>query len=556
LHNSEIGLNKSSKCPWIFVSLNKLLQGKKHYQPKLFNNFNLADRVPESSFYKRLKNVLDLRFLYKTTAPYYGKCGQKSIDPVVFFKICLVGYLENIISDRQLIDHCSLRLDILLFLDHDIDEELPWHSTISRTRQLFPEHVFQEVFNKIFTMCVDKGMVKGHTQTIDSAMIKANASMDSLELKVPQDSLEDHLRKVRVLSSADRPAKINKAPDEQCKITASDKQLRDLETTQKKWSKDQDQRPGAGNKGSKYTSNKTHYSPTDPDSRISVKPGKARKLNFLSQMAVDTAHHVITHIHADFADKKDNQCLELIVNTLKKRLQVNGLVWKNLAADAGYSSGENYAFLERKEINSYIPPHGTYKGGPQGFAYHMQEDYWECPEGRKVTFRKTKYEKGTRKNYYLTKRSDCKDCPIKERCIGKSYEKKISITYYKDEYNRAIARVKSKSGRFMKAKRQSTVEPVFGTLINYLGMRKMNTIGIRQANKNMLMAAVAYNLKKYMKFESKLITGMTKEAKNPGFELLFDLRWILGSMRRLNLFGIILSPNPKVCLKPLILSRI
>ena len=72
---------------------------------------------------------------------------------------------------------------------------------------------------------------------------------------------------------------------------------------------------------------------------------------------------------------------------------------------------------------------------------------------------------------------------------------------------------------------------------------------------NMLMAAVAYNLKKYMKFESKLIAGMTKEAKNPGFELLFDLRWILGSMRRLNLFGIILSPNFKVCLKLLILSR-
>ena len=139
------------------------MQGKKHYQPKLFNTFNLADRVPENSFYKRLIQTLDLRFLYKTTAPYYGKCGQKSIDPVVFFKICLVGYLENIISDRQLIEHCSLRLDILLFLDHDIDEELPWHSTISRTRQLFPEYVFEEVFNKIFTMCVDKGMVKGRT---------------------------------------------------------------------------------------------------------------------------------------------------------------------------------------------------------------------------------------------------------------------------------------------------------------------------------------------------------------------------------------------------------
>ena len=488
--------------------------GKKHYQPKLFTTFDLASRIDPNNFYRRLKDVLDLCFLYKQTELYYGKCGQKSIDPVVFFKICLVGYLENIISDRKLIEHCSLRLDILFFLDHDIDEELPWHSTISRTRQLFPNHVFEEVFNKVFAMCVEKGMVAGHTQTIDSAMIKANASMDSLELKVPEETLNEHLRKVRVMSSADRTAKNNKAPIEQQKITASDKQLNDLKTTQNKWSKDQDQRPGAGNTGSKYTSNKTHYSPTDPDARVSVKPGKARKLNYLSQMGVDTAHHVITHIHADFADKKDNQCLESIVNPLKKRLADNGLIWENLAADAGYSSGENYAMLERRGIDSFIPPHGTYKGGPEGFTYQKDGDYWLCAQGKKVTFRKTKYEKDTKKNYYYTRRSDCKDCPIKITCIGKSFEKRINITYYKDQYNRAIARVNSRKGRFMKARRQSTVEPVFGTLINHLGMRKMNTIGIRQANKNMLMAAVAYNLKKYLKFEWKTVNNMIKEVEN------------------------------------------
>jgi len=391
-------------------------------------------------------------------------------------------------------------------------------------------------------MCVDKGMVAGHTQTIDSAMIKANASMDSLELKVPAETLNEHLRKVRVMSSADRTAKTNKAPLEQRKITASEKQLKDLKTTQNKWSKDQDQRPGAGAKGSKYTSNKTHYSPTDPDARVSVKPGKARKLNFLSQMAVDTAHHVISHIHADFADKKDNQCLESIVHPLKKRMQTNGLSWENLAADAGYSSGENYALLERKEIDSYIPPHGTYKGGPEGFAYHKNGDYWECSQGKKVTFRNTKYEKETKKNYYYTRRSDCKNCPIKLACIGKSFEKKISITYYKDQYNRAIARVNSKKGRFMKARRQSTVEPVFGSLINHFGMRKMNTIGIRQANKNMLLAAVAYNLKKYLKFERKIAASIAKEVKNLGFELLILLQAVLSLTNHLN-FSLLYSEH-------------
>ncbi|WP_289064431.1 transposase, partial [uncultured Zobellia sp.] len=132
-----------------------------------------------NNFYRRLKEVLELRSLYGLTEGYYGNSGQKSIDPVVFFKLCLVGYLENIISDRKLMAHCSLRLDILYFIGYDIDEELPWHSTISRTRQLFPESVFEEVFTKVLRMCVEKGMVSGHTQAIDSAPVKANASMDT-----------------------------------------------------------------------------------------------------------------------------------------------------------------------------------------------------------------------------------------------------------------------------------------------------------------------------------------------------------------------------------------
>ena len=97
-----------------------------------------------------------------------------------------------------------MRLDILYFLGYDIDEPLPWHSTISGTRQLYPESVFEEVFTNVFTMCVDKGMVSGHTQAIDSAPIKANASMDSLELKVPKEDLESHLKSLSHYSALDK----------------------------------------------------------------------------------------------------------------------------------------------------------------------------------------------------------------------------------------------------------------------------------------------------------------------------------------------------------------
>lgn len=516
------------------------MQGQKDYSEKLFTNFQLSQRVPENNFYRRLKETLRLDYFYKETRSYYGDCGQKSIDPVVFFKLCLVGYLENIISDRQLIEHCGMRMDILYFLGYDIDEPLPWHSTLSRTRQLFPVEVFERSFERVLQMCIGKGMVSGHTQSIDSALVKANASMYSLELKVPAEELGEHLRKVRIMNKADRKPKKDKSNKDQRQLKASKEKLQSIKSRQEHWAETQEQRAGAGNKFSKYTSNHTHYSPTDPDAKIAVKPGKPRQMTYMSQLGVDSSHHVITHIEAVTAEKKDSQVLVPVVEALGERLNRNGLLMCNVLADAGYSSGENYAALEQMGLRAFIPPHGTYKGGPKGFVFDKEKNAWICPEGKAVTYRKTKAEKGSLKHYYLTRRSDCANCPLRQKCIGKSHEKRIAVTVYRDEYERAIARVRSKEGQRMKKQRQSTVEPVFGTLINFMGMRKVNTLGIANANKVMIMAGIAYNIKKYLKFTARNAAAKAECARVFVFEKTRFIRLIL------RLFEALFFKNPEI----------
>jgi transposase len=101
------------------------MQGRKHFTPTLFYQTSLEQLVPQDNFYRHLSQNIDLHYLYKATAPYYGNEGQASIDPVVFFKILLVGYLNNINSDRALLRYCSNCLDVRLFLGYDLDEELP-----------------------------------------------------------------------------------------------------------------------------------------------------------------------------------------------------------------------------------------------------------------------------------------------------------------------------------------------------------------------------------------------------------------------------------------------
>ncbi len=233
----------------------------------------------------------------------------------------------------------------------------------------------------------------------------------------------------------------------------------------------------------------------------------------MSQLSVDTAHHVITDIKAYHADKKDNQYLQDITKRLKSRLHKQGLIWRNCVADTGYSSGENYAFLEAEALESFIPPHGTYKGGPDGFIYNKAHDHYLCPEGKIIPFKKVFYEKKnhTKKKEYRASKQVCVDCSLRLQCLGRTaQEKKFTVTYYREAYERNNKRVHSKRGRYMKSKRQSTVEPVFGTLTQFMGLRKINTIGIKQANKVMHLSAMAYNLKKYLKFISKTVKSDAK----------------------------------------------
>jgi transposase len=440
------------------------MQGRKIYQEKLFTTFRLSDRVPKTNFYRRLNECLDLNFLYKETAPYYGKEGNAGLDPVVFFKLLLTGYFQNISSDRAIIENARLRMDILYFIGYDIDEELPWHSTLSRTRQLLGIEVFQSLFKKVLEQCIIKGMVAGERQAIDSVQIKSNASMDSLRtLKL----LEDGNRYVASLIE-----------DEEIKPTDE---------------------PTKG-KG-KY--NSRSYSTTDPDARISSKKGKPRQLNYLGQLSVDTAHHVITSIAAHHADKRDSECFEQVLEQAINNLKGNDLKVKQVMADTNYSSADALKACIKNHVEAYIPNMGQYKLKREGFSYNAQEDYYQCANGVKLLFKELKASRKTFKRDYRSSSRDCKACSLKPECLGKKRYKSISHTVDKELFEQMHIRMQSAYGKRMRKLRQSTVEPVIGSLVNNMASKKIRTIGIQQANKYLIGAAIAYNIKKWMKWQDK-----------------------------------------------------
>jgi transposase len=409
------------------------MQGKKHFSDKRIPSFRLSERVPRDNFYCRLKEVLDLQWLYAATQKYYGAEGHPSIDPVVFFRMILIGYLENLLSDRRIIQTVSLRLDLLYFIGYELDEPLPWHSTISRTRQLLGEEVFRELFKGVLRQCVGKGMVSGKRQAMDSVHVKANASMDSLKEK---EIVEDAEAYTQQLTEEDDPASEgDRKSDDNTTVSAQKHQ--EVQWHHRWKDKTYRGRPGSRDERSKFVSNHTHYSTTDPDARVAVKPGKPRQLNYLGQLSVDTASHIITCIQADYANKKDSQCLPSLVENTQTNLKAAGLKMKEVLCDAGYSSSEALKALKEAKITGYIPNFGLYKPNREGFRYFPKGDYYKCSRGVKLPFKRLRdsHDGAYQMKVYRSSSLDCRHCPLRKTCIGKSDFKKIEDTVDKSLYD-------------------------------------------------------------------------------------------------------------------------
>jgi hypothetical protein len=256
-------------------------------------------------------------------------------------------------------------------------------------------------------------------------------------------------------------------------------------------------------------------------------------------VAVDTKNHVITGAMSNFADRRDAQCLEELCEQTDKNLKEHGMKINQLLADTGYSSGEALKYLEEKEINAYIPNFGKYKPYREGFIYNNELDRYECQRGNKaiLPLKNANVKNGdTIQKRYSGSANECKNCSLREKCCGKKMKyKKLDDSIHKEYYGRMHKKLTGNI-RYAKALsriRSSTVEPVLGTLINFMSMARVNTRGIDLVNKHVLMAALAYNLKKCLKYSHKIKTPVSAALPVVIKSILPDIFFIFAFFRYL-----------------------
>jgi hypothetical protein len=241
---------------------------------------------------------------------------------------------------------------------------------------------------------------------------------------------------------------------------------------------------------------------------------------------------------ADFADKRDSQCLEKICDQVKESFAEHNLKIRQVVTDTGYSSGEALRYCEENNIDAYIPNFGRYKPEREGFNYNAELDQYECQRGNKaiLPIKNTKVKNG---DYYVKRYSsskqDCKNCPFQKECCGEKMEyKKLDDSVDKEYYDRMHKKLtgdKIYAKRLFRS-RASTVEPVLGTLINHFNMKRVNTRGIKLATKHVLMAALVYNLKKFLRFINKgyaanlIAIPVRKGHISQNYHAIFDIYFL------------------------------
>ena len=174
-----------------------MAMGKRRRHARQKTMWVASTDLPQSAghpFYERLNRVLDDAsfdaFVEAQCARFYTDgVGRPSVAPGRYFRLLLLGYFEGLDSERAIAWRAADSLSIRQFLDLELHEPPPDHSTVSRTRRLIDLETHQAVFTWVLQRLADAQLVKGRTLGIDATTLEANAALRSI---VRRDTGEEY----------------------------------------------------------------------------------------------------------------------------------------------------------------------------------------------------------------------------------------------------------------------------------------------------------------------------------------------------------------------------
>jgi transposase len=236
--------------------------------------------VPDKHLLRKVDQTVDFSFIWDRVKHLYCEDnGRPALDPVVLFKLLLLGYLYGVGSERQLMRELEVNVAYRWFLGLKLRDKVPDASTLSqnRRRRFAESTIYREIFDEIVLLAVNRGLASGTVPYTDSTRLKANANKNKYDLAEVQVEPQEYLAALDAAVTEDRAAQ-GKAT---LKVKPADSE-------------------------SKPERKEIKVSRTDKDSGYMVRDGKPKGFFYLDHRTVDGRHAIITDTHVTPANVHDS----------------------------------------------------------------------------------------------------------------------------------------------------------------------------------------------------------------------------------------------------------
>lgn len=442
-----------------------MLKRKTSHQSEL-EFVSIETLVPQDHLLRKIDRHIDFGFIYDKVEHLYCKDnGRPPVDPVMLFKMLLVGYLYGVRSERRLEQEIKYNVAYRWFLGLGLSGQVPDHSTISRNRidRFAGTDIFQEVFDEIVKQAICKRLVDGKTLYTDSTHLKASANKGKYEKKLVSESVKAYAEELDADVAAEREAH-GKNPL---------KPRNDDRPKQKE----------------------IKSSTTDPDSGFMHRDGKPKGFFYLDHRSVDAKHAIITDAHITPGNVHDSVPY---LDRLDRQAERFGFDIKAVGVDAGYITAPICKGLSDRDIYG-VMPYKRPMGKPgmikkRDFIYDEHHDCYLCPEGQVLNYSTTNREG---RNEYKSDPAICGRCPRLSACTRSRSKQKVIHRHIWEKHCEEVNHHRyEERGKRIYKRRKETVERSFADAKELHGHRYARLRGLCKVQEQCLMAACAQNIKK------------------------------------------------------------
>lgn len=437
--------------------------------------------------------------------------GRPRYDTRMMLKVLLWAYANGIRASRKIEDR--LRSDVVfMWLS---GRQTPDFRTVCDFRQC-NEAAIDRLFAEVIVLAKALGLVRLGILALDGTKVRANAGVGSFKtVKGWRKALVEARQKVaEILAEAEAQ---DRADDEKYgRDKRGDELPEELRDARARVARIEKVLATVG----ENEAESLKVSSTDTDARfMHTQSGSMPAFN--AQVVV-TEDQLIVHADVTTEPIDRNQ----LAPALEGVEGNTGAKPDKVLADAGYKSGPNLRLLEEAKVDGYLPETeerniGKDKRnhpdlyGKTAFRYDKEQDCYICPAGQvlgpKTRKRiKTRYG-GHETTVYRAPRGVCLVCPQRDQCtkVRTKAGRTIDRDDYEEERLRMRAKLVTKEGRVIYAKRKCTVEPTIGQLKIVNRLVQFLLRGILGVKIEFKWAAIAHNL---LKLTRKVLAGEAKPA--------------------------------------------